>query len=288
MTSSTRVVARYLETTPKSASLTRRVVARYTSKVGMEFDSPEALKKYLKDHPDADKSKHTVKKPGDEEPTQEEPGSEDKGRGEKKPESKFMSALKAFGDRAVQVLKDAPAAIQQFAVDKDHRDHVLLEVHAALTKTPEVVLKRVTRTVKKEIHEFKEAGQAIKNYATGRKVSEEQKKALKQVAFHVALTATVAALVTSGPLAGAAFFGKSIAKHIAMKAVADTMGQVHVLQEISHVGEALLTASKKPDPEEAFARLILSSVAAQLKEGLSDEDIQEALEDDSEDDTLEI
>jgi len=28
----------------------------------MEFDSPEAMKRYLKEHPDADKSKHTVKK----------------------------------------------------------------------------------------------------------------------------------------------------------------------------------------------------------------------------------
>jgi hypothetical protein len=28
----------------------------------MEFDTPEALKKYLKEHPDADKSKHHVKK----------------------------------------------------------------------------------------------------------------------------------------------------------------------------------------------------------------------------------
>lgn len=31
-------------------------------KQGMEFASPEALKKYLDEHPDADKSKHTVKK----------------------------------------------------------------------------------------------------------------------------------------------------------------------------------------------------------------------------------
>ena len=30
--------------------------------MAMEHDSPEALRKYLHDHPDADKSKHTVKK----------------------------------------------------------------------------------------------------------------------------------------------------------------------------------------------------------------------------------
>ena len=33
-------------------------------KQAMEFDTPEALQKYLKDHPGADKSNHSVKKPG--------------------------------------------------------------------------------------------------------------------------------------------------------------------------------------------------------------------------------
>jgi hypothetical protein len=39
----------------------KRTLATY--KAAMEHDSPEALKKYLHDHPDADKSNHTVKKP---------------------------------------------------------------------------------------------------------------------------------------------------------------------------------------------------------------------------------
>jgi len=42
------------------SEMAKRVVARFLS--AMEHDSPEALKKYLKEHPDADKSKHTVKK----------------------------------------------------------------------------------------------------------------------------------------------------------------------------------------------------------------------------------
>ena len=44
-----------------------RIVARYLSKTGTEFPTEEALAKYLKEHPDADKSKHTVKKPEKEE-----------------------------------------------------------------------------------------------------------------------------------------------------------------------------------------------------------------------------
>lgn len=41
--------------------IAQRVVARFLNKA-MEHDSPEALKKYLHDHPGADKSKHKVKK----------------------------------------------------------------------------------------------------------------------------------------------------------------------------------------------------------------------------------
>jgi hypothetical protein len=40
----------------------RRELLPLVSRVGMEFPSDEARKKYLKEHPDADKSKHTVKK----------------------------------------------------------------------------------------------------------------------------------------------------------------------------------------------------------------------------------
>jgi hypothetical protein len=38
------------------SEMAKRVVARFMG--AMEHDSPEALKAYLKDHPDADKSKH--------------------------------------------------------------------------------------------------------------------------------------------------------------------------------------------------------------------------------------
>lgn len=44
----------------KNAVIARNVVARVLE--ATEFDSPEALKKYLHDHPGADKSNHSVKK----------------------------------------------------------------------------------------------------------------------------------------------------------------------------------------------------------------------------------
>src|ERR1700677_4682507 len=62
-----RPIAVVQETTMKTATsktLTHRVVSRFVA-VATEFPSQEALDKYLKDHPKADKGKHTVKKPGE-------------------------------------------------------------------------------------------------------------------------------------------------------------------------------------------------------------------------------
>lgn len=43
--------------------LVSRVAQRFAERVAFEFDSPEALKIYLREHPQADRSKHTVSKP---------------------------------------------------------------------------------------------------------------------------------------------------------------------------------------------------------------------------------
>jgi hypothetical protein len=56
----------------RHALTVRNVIVRYvgvSDRVATEFSSPEALKKYLHDHPDADKSNHTVKKPKGDKPS---------------------------------------------------------------------------------------------------------------------------------------------------------------------------------------------------------------------------
>lgn len=45
--------------------LARRVFVKFTDRVGKEFPSDEALKKYLHEHPDADPKNHSVKKDDD-------------------------------------------------------------------------------------------------------------------------------------------------------------------------------------------------------------------------------
>lgn len=77
------------------------LVDRVATRFAMEHDSPEALKKYLQDHPDADKSKHSVK------PAERERGSADKdekaeakGKGADKPKKPptFQKAREALQD----------------------------------------------------------------------------------------------------------------------------------------------------------------------------------------------
>jgi len=68
------------------ALLVDRVVRRYAARWATEFPSEEALKKYLREHPDADKSKHTVKKVTDYE--------------------KAKKYIKEHGDRIVQQLRE--------------------------------------------------------------------------------------------------------------------------------------------------------------------------------------
>lgn len=67
----------------KNAVIARNVVARVLE--ATEFDSPEALKKYLHDHPGADKSNHSVKK-------------EEKGEGGKEDKKKSKAHLKEVHD----------------------------------------------------------------------------------------------------------------------------------------------------------------------------------------------
>jgi hypothetical protein len=74
-----------------SSRIALRVAARYLRK-GMEFSSPEALKEYLHEHPNADRSKHRVKKPESESkgPEEKPEKSDDSGSGKGKPPIKNL------------------------------------------------------------------------------------------------------------------------------------------------------------------------------------------------------
>ena len=81
--------------------LRTHILPLVTGRVAMEFDSQEALEKYLKDHPKADKSKHTVKK--------NDGGKKDKGKGGGAFSKKHKVHLRGITEDQLDAFYDSPA-----------------------------------------------------------------------------------------------------------------------------------------------------------------------------------
>jgi hypothetical protein len=266
----------------------RRVVARY--KGAMEHPSEEARKEYLKEHPQADPSNHTVTKHEDEGGAAEE---EPEGK-EKKPKEKPSAGnrakafFKGLSDKAKAFVTSSSAEVQKFVSDSEHRKQTMVNAAKAVKDSPKVYAKRIVETARHEVHEFKEAGEGIGAVIKGGKMTPKQKKAVMTVAIHMGIAVTAAALTSTGVLAGAAALGKGMAQKIALKAAARALENVHLAQEISHIGHGahalahIFTAAEgeKPEkvsPEEVLAILVLQSVLKEL-EDFSDEDMASVLE----------
>jgi len=210
---------------------------------------------------------------------------------------RWKTTLKGLKDSAAKFVEKAPKAVKSFLGDPDFRKNALKEAKSAATKLPKKAVHRLVETAKEEVHEFKTAAAGIKSMMSGNKMSKHQKHAFRQVATHMAIGAAAAAFAATGPLAGAAVFTKNLATHVAMKSVKKALGNLHTMNELSHIGhgvghllEHIASDSKKEtDPEEAMTNLILASVAKTI-ESLKDEDFTKVLndvsagDDDSDDD----
>jgi hypothetical protein len=180
-------------------------------------------------------------------------------------------------------MKKAPPAAKKFVTDDNFRRKTLLAAHKELTSAPEKLVKNAIATVKEEVHEWKAAAEGVTTLITGGTLTKHHKQAMKTVGFHISLTLAAASLTASGPLAGAVVFGKSLAKHIAMKATARALGHVHVLEEMAHVGHGaahgvshLVTQimskiaadveGKKTDPEDLLGHFFAAAVAKEIEE----------------------
>lgn len=271
----------------KLASLLR-IVARY-QKLAYEFPSPEALNKYLHEHPQADKSLHTVKKPGEH---------EKKPEGKKEPEKakSWTEKLKSLGDKAKKFIADAPKAVKSFIEDEKYRNQAIANATEALRTAPEKMIHRVVDAAKEEVHEFKEAGAGVRKIFSGQKPSPEETKAMTKVAMHMAIGIAAATLAGGGaPLAASAAFGKALARKIAFKAVRKSFEHVHTMGEVGEIGHGLaelmeklaatpvptigevMHSEKEPDPHEALGRLVAAAVAKELQD-MDPADLASALE----------
>lgn len=79
--------------------------------------------------------------------------------------------------------------------------------------------KGVAKAVKHEVKEWKEAGAAIKKIATGKEISDHEKKALKSVAIHAAMVVGPMAIsggLSAGMTAAAKGIGMGLLEHTAL------------------------------------------------------------------------
>jgi hypothetical protein len=240
-----------------------------------EFGSDKALKEYLNKHPGADPAKHSVTE-------HQEDAAPKKDQGVKK---SWKDRFKGLSNKAQEFITKAPQGVKSFLEDDSVRRKVLQDAHKTLTEAPEKIGRRLLDAAKHEVKEFKEAGQGVKALMQGKPMDAHQKKALKTVSIHLAIGVTAAALTASGPLAAAGLFGKGMAQKVALKAVAKVMENVHMFQELGHIGHGAhalmmhMAAEKGGDltPEDALMAVITAAVAEQI-EGLDDKAIQEILE----------
>lgn len=239
-----------------------RVAARY---IAREFPSERALKNYLKDHPQADRSKHTVSE-----------GEEKSKKDEKKPSLK---------ERLTAVLKKVPEAAKKFVEDEGYRRKQLQGAAKAMEKAPGRVVQNVIKHVKKDAQEFKDAGAGVKAALKGEKLSDVQKKAIKSVARNLAIEVTIAAL--TGGVASLASrttlsFTKTIATKVVYNAITDDIGDVlsnldYAKDLTKGVFNVVMKLGAEPDPIEVLTYVVAAKVTKEL-ENLSTEDILSALE----------
>ena len=246
----------------------QRVVLRYLE--AREFPSDKRLREYLRDHPQADKSKHTVVKP------------------ERKTDSK--PSLK---ERLTKALKGIPEKARKFVEDESYRKTALKDAAKSIEDAPaksieDAPAKFISKAIqhaKKEAESFKLAGQGIKAAMKGDKLSADQKTAVKAVARDIAITIAVTAL-TGGVAAlaskSAASFVTTIAKKIALNAVTDDFGDLLTnLETAKGAAEGLFAffvkLAKTEDPDEALGQLVAARVMKELR-GFSTEDLLAAVE----------
>lgn len=237
-----------------------KVAARY--QVAREFPSDKALKEYLREHPQADRSKHTVSE----------------GKEEKKPSLK---------ERLTRVLKSVPEKARKFVQDESYRRQKCQDLSAAIEKAPGKVVQNAIRHIKRDVEQFKTAAHGVKAVIKGEKMTPEQKKAVIAVARNLAIEITLAALTAGvGGLAGRTVvgFAKTIATKIAYNAVTGEFGDI--LSDFDYAKDLtsgvfkVIVGKKDPDPAEVIAYAVAALVAKELKQ-FSTEDMLAALEEEN-------
>jgi hypothetical protein len=240
----------------------------------MEHSSPEALKKYLKDHPKADPKNHTVKKDSED----LEVGGGKMSDAVKKKLMGWASKVKGLTDKGKKTLQELPENAAKFVSDPAYRKEALTGAAKAMKAAPGEYAKNVVHHFK---HEIEEVGAGLTRMSKGKAPTKSQAKAMAGLAVEVAVAAL--SIKTAGAFGAGVSLGKSLGKHLALSAINPLLGDAYVFGlEGSHllhaVEGALRIAAEKgsTDPEKFVEDLVLA-VAEQMEKGIDDDVLVKAL-----------
>ena len=274
-----------------------------------DFPTEKALQLYLRDHPKADPARHRVEK------TEKKPKKETvvlpQGKGKKEtvvqpqgkgkdlpkdPKSKaepepkeekttWKDRFKGLSDKASRFAESLGKDSRKFLDDPEFRKAALKDAVVTIAKSPKVYAQNLVKVARHEQEHFMTAMSGVSTVLKGGKMSPEEKKALKTVAIHMAITAAAAAATGGSVLAMTGAFGKGIVRQIAVKAVVKVLENLHLLDEVGHIGYGLLDIlhkiaadDPKAKPEDKLAMLVLATVTKQFND-MDDDMIKAALED---------
>lgn len=250
-------------------------------KEAIEFDTESALRKYLRRHPDADKSKHTVKKT--ESPsTLKDDDKKDKAAPSKDLKGKltsFFDKVKGAKDTVVKAIQAAPAEVQQMFVDPDHRKKVLSDMSESIVDSSKSLAKKISGAAGKEVHEIKHAVGATKKLfkKPPGPLSKQDKKSLYAAGAYVAGAVIAATPPVGTALAAASALGHSFAVHVGMKAIHSLMDHGFTHYEWAESVFHLVEHVSAENDENAELAEGLARVVADVLKNLTDEDMEKIL-----------
>jgi hypothetical protein len=297
-----------------------------TDRVAMEFDTQEAMDKYLKDHPGADKSKHTVKDvhgdsdDGDPRFMALEDQAKlhtkhilfddfaDAWKASKGAFSKLVESVKPTSAKRKDIvdnLKKASESTRTFFSNRQYRRKKMGELGKSIKNGAKAIGHRIMHAAKAEVHEIGVGVKALKQVLTpgAKHLDKKQKKALYGLGAYVAGASMT--LAGAGALMATAAVGKSFALHVGIKAVSHLADSFfthfewgvegsHILHGVGHVMSHLASSRTSADSDadqQAIMEALVLSVSTVLSDGMSDEDVDRMLsgaEDDAYDDVSDI
>ena len=271
-------------------------------RVAYEFSTQEALNKYLKLHPDADKSKHKVKSEGKDSHGHASGASlgtklkehvqhilfddfKDAWSESKEAYEDIVAAVKPTRKNRAQIvqsLKESNEATRTFFSSRRYRRKKMQQLGRAIKKGAKALAGRIVHAVKAEVHEVWEGVKALGQVLTpgSPPLDKKQKKAMYGLGAYVAGAALAAA--GGGALMAGAAVAKSFSLHVGIKAVSHLADSFFVHYEWGVEGSHIVHGVQHAAPHAmahvlSGAKDVLTHIASEKDDDKAGEVLVEAM-----------